>query len=232
MEGLATGRLSGPVDTAPGGLALVQELLNTATRPGAEASHVADLLSDADTANRWLATASAQWVEATGQSDPGLQLGDADLAPLRRFREAVRAAAVGPASEAVSAGGPDGPEPGSAARRSAPSPAASPIPTTAAATVALRFTEDGSVAYGTSASGWRGLAALVTTEALLAQRSGTWERFKTCPFPECGIAFFDRTRNNNRVWHDVRTCGNRTNLRASRQKRRGAESGAAQELSR
>lgn len=223
MEGLATGRLSGPVGTAPGGLALVQELLNTATRPGTEASHVADLLSDADTANRWLAAASAQWVEATGQPDPGLQLGDADLMPLRRFREAVRDAVGGPASEAGSAGSS---ESGSAA----PSPAPAAIPATAAVTVALRFTENGSVAYGTSATGWRGLAALVTTEALLAQRSGTWERFKTCPFPECGIAFFDQTRNNSRVWHDVRTCGNRTNLRASRQKRRDAESAAAQEL--
>lgn len=216
MEGLATGRLSGPVGTAPGGLALVQELLNTATRPGTEASHVADLLSDADTANRWLAAASAQWAEATGQPNPGLHLGEADLKPLRRFREAVRAAAAGPAGSS---------ETGSAA----PSPAPAPIPTTAAVTATLRFTEDGSATYGTSATGWRGLAALVTTEALLAQRSGTWERFKTCPFPECGIAFFDQTRNNNRVWHDVRTCGNRTNLRASRQKRREADSAAGQE---
>ena len=209
MEGLATGRLSRTVGFAPGGLALVQELLNTGTRPAATASHVPELLADADTANRWLAAAGAQWAEATGQPEPGLHLGEADLAPLRRFREAVRAMAAGPVPEADSA---------------------APIPGTAAVNVTLRFADDGRVVYGTSATGWRAIAALVTAETLLAQRTGTWERFKACPYPECGIAFFDQTRNNNRVWHDVRTCGNRTNLRASRQKRRDTGSVATREL--
>lgn len=202
MEGLATGRLSGPVGPAPGGLALVQELLNTATRPADEPSHVADLLAGVDVAGRWLAAASAQWAEATGQPEPELCLGEADLAPLRRLRESVRAlAGGGDATGAV----PPGP-----------------------ANVSLRFDERGQVGYGTSATGWRGVAALVTAEVLLAQRTGAWERFKACPFPRCGIAFFDQTRNNNRVWHDVRICGNRTNLEASRRRRRAAAADPAE----
>lgn len=198
MEGLATGRLRGPVGPAPGGLALVQELLNTATRPADEGSHLADLLADAEGANRWLAAALPQWAEATGQPVPEVvHVGDADLAPLRRLRESVRGLADG--DDTVVPPG--------------------------AANVSLRFADDGRVAYGTTATGWRAVAALVAAEILLAQRTGTWERFKACPFPSCGIAFYDQTRNNNRVWHDVRTCGNRTNLGASRQRRREAEAG-------
>jgi predicted RNA-binding Zn ribbon-like protein len=194
MEGLATGRLHGPGGPAPGGLALVQELLNTGLRPADGPSHLADLLADADAAQRWLAAALAQWAQATGQAAPDLRLGGADLAPLRRLRESVRALAAG-------------------------ADAALPGPVN----VSLRFAEDGRVAYGTAATGWRALAALVAAEILLAQRTGTWERFKACPFPRCGIAFFDQTRNNNRVWHDVRTCGNRTNLQVSRRRRRTAD---------
>jgi predicted RNA-binding Zn ribbon-like protein len=59
---------------------------------------------------------------------------------------------------------------------------------------------------------------------MLAQHSGAWERLETCPYPPCGIAFYDESKNNSRVWHDVKTCGNRTNLAASRGRRR-ADSG-------
>ena len=204
MEGLAAGRLRGSVGPAPAGLTLVQELLNTATRSPHEDSHLPDLLADVDQANRWLAAAAGQWAEATGQPDPGLRLSESDLAPLRRLREAVRTLAVGPA-----AGSPIAPPPGTG-------------------NLTLRFEQDGRVVYGTAAAGWRGVAALVAAEVLLAQRTGDWERFKACPYPECGIAFYDQTRNNNRVWHDVRICGNRTNLGTSRQRRREAAAAADQ----
>jgi predicted RNA-binding Zn ribbon-like protein len=32
----------------------------------------------------------------------------------------------------------------------------------------------------------------------------------------CSAAFFDRSRNNSRVWHDVNVCGNLANLHAHR----------------
>lgn len=170
-------------------------------QPRRQASHLADLLAGAEDASRWLAATVVQWAEATGQPVPELRIGEADLAPLRRLRESVRGLADG--DEAVAVPG--------------------------AASVSLRFGDDGRVVYGTAATGWRGVAALVSAEILVAQRTGTWERFKACPFPSCGIAFYDQTRNNNRVWHDVRTCGNRTNLGASRQRRREAEGEALPE---
>jgi len=36
------------------------------------------------------------------------------------------------------------------------------------------------------------------------------------------VAFFDRSRNNSGVWHDVKFCGNAANLRAFRARQRAA----------
>lgn len=207
MEGLATDRLHLPAGRAPGGLSLVQELVNTATRPKKTGpSRVADLLADEDQANRWLEAALAHWSAQTGQPAPELRLAVADLAPLRRLRESVRALASGDAGVAG----------GASAGRAAPSFAPAGV------SVALRVEADGRVRYGTAATGWRGVATLVTAEILLAQHTASWQRFKTCPFPPCGVAFYDESRNNSRVWDDVRTCGNRVNLAASRERRRTA----------
>jgi predicted RNA-binding Zn ribbon-like protein len=43
---------------------------------------------------------------------------------------------------------------------------------------------------------------------------------KVCRNPRCRVAFYDRSRNNSGVWHDVRTCGNAANLRAHRERQR------------
>jgi hypothetical protein len=91
----------------------------------------------------------------------------------------------------------------------------------APATLAVRLSRGGRMQYSTNASGWRGVAALVAGEILIARHSGGWLRFKVCPYHACGVAFYDDTRNNSRVWHDVRICGNRTNLAAARQRRNG-----------
>ena len=66
------------------------------------------------------------------------------------------------------------------------------------------------------------LTSAVWGEVLLAQHDGRWARLKVCRNPVCPCAFYDGSRNNSRVWHDVRTCGNAANLRASRARRRAA----------
>ena len=207
MDGRETGTLKAPSSRAPGGLALVQDLVNTATRPAEAPSPLGDALATEDSANQWLSAALSAWADATGQPAPALNLGESDLQPLRRLREAVRALAEQ--------------QPGAEHDEGRPRPAPP-----GATSVALHFGDDGRVHYGTAATGWRGVASLVATEILLAQRTGTWERFKACPYEGCGVTFFDHTRNNNRVWHDVRICGNRTNLVASRQRKRDRESSA------
>lgn len=91
-----------------------------------------------------------------------------------------------------------------------------PVPTT------LVVDPDGLLRLQPSGTGVRWLASAVWGEVLLAQRDGRWDRLKVCRNPLCPCAFFDRSRNNSRVWHDVRTCGNVANLRASRARRRAA----------
>jgi len=55
---------------------------------------------------------------------------------------------------------------------------------------------------------------------LMAQTLDTLPRLKLCRNAACGSAFYDRSKNNSGVWHDVHTCGNSANLRASRARRK------------
>ena len=53
-----------------------------------------------------------------------------------------------------------------------------------------------------------------------AMSAGLWQRLKLCHNADCRAAFFDTSRNNSGVWHDVSTCGNTANLRAFRERKR------------
>ena len=66
------------------------------------------------------------------------------------------------------------------------------------------------------------VVSAVLIERLFAERDGTSQRLKLCHNTACSLAFYDRTRNNNGVWHDVHVCGNAINLRASRNRRKVA----------
>jgi predicted RNA-binding Zn ribbon-like protein len=198
--GPATGRLRLPGGLAPGGLCLVQDLVNTGLRLPEHG--LADLLADADTASRWLAGALARWADATGQPVPAISLSAAGLAPLRRLREAVRALATRAGGDQVTHAAPLG-----------------------EARLTLSLEPGGRLGYAPAQPGWRGVAGLVAAEILLAQQRGQWPRFKACPLAACGVAFYDESRNISRVWHDVRTCGNQANLHAYRARRRQATTG-------
>jgi len=84
---------------------------------------------------------------------------------------------------------------------------------------------DGRVVHDPTDEGAAGVLGLVLGELLLAGRDGSLDRLKTCANPACAVAFYDLSRNSSRVWHDVRTCGNVANLRASRARRRSAGAG-------
>jgi predicted RNA-binding Zn ribbon-like protein len=182
--------------SAPRGLRLAQDLVNTAlAEPGYRGRE--DLLAEPDRAAAWLGQALAAWSAATGSPAPPITLDQSDLAPLRDHRELLRAT-LRPA--------PDGP--------AAPS-------REIAARVLLDVAPDGTVRYQPLESGWRAVRALTAAEALLAQATGTWPRLKACAYPPCGLCFYDASPNRARVWHDTKLCGNITNLRASRARRRG-----------
>lgn len=93
-------------------------------------------------------------------------------------------------------------------------------PSTMSATARLDVDPDGTVQLRPSGRGWKYVASEIWAEILLAQRADTWRRLKRCKNEQCGSAFYDRSRNNSGVWHDVKTCGNQANLKASRARRR------------
>ena len=185
---------------ADGGLALVQDLLNTisAGRP-----RQPDLLADLGSAQAWVDAALADRAGTTGQRAPRVELDERGLDELRSLRADLRGAAGGGSQD----------------------PADGTVAYLRSAAVGLALRADGSVVLEPRGQEWRALVGLVLIEALEAQRADTWRRLKLCRNERCGTAFYDRSRNNSGAWHDVRVCGNAVNLRASRARRRAAASG-------
>ncbi|MET8225983.1 CGNR zinc finger domain-containing protein [Streptomyces sp. NPDC005301] len=179
------------LEAAPGGLCVVQDLLNSASMPAAS---IPDLLSDETSAQDWLASSLRTWQEQTGRTAPHITIGGDDPAALRDLRGLVRRWFT----EDVDVVDEHAPRPLEAA-------------------IAYR---DGRLTYEPRGDGAAAVASLVHIEALLASHTGTLSRLKTCRNPDCGAAFYDRSRNGTRVWHDMKTCGNALNLRASRARRR------------
>ena len=165
------------------------------TRPPVGA-RAPDLLQDAPTANAWLQVALKTWSERSGQPLQALSLLGRDLPALRRFRAQLQA-------------------------------------WLADRSVALTIREhllavslrEGQPAYRANQSGSEGIIALVCMEMLLDSRTDGAPRLKVCANPSCGAAFHDNSRNLSRVWHDVKTCGNQANLRASRARKRESQEG-------
>lgn len=176
------------VAPAPGGLCLVQDLLNTA---GMAVASAPDLLGDETAAQRWVDASLRTWGEQASQPSPRISVTGADLPALRALRDHVRGWLDGEAEDL----------------------AAHPL------TVGVAF-RHGGVTREPRGDGADAVASLVRLEMLLSSHTGTLSRLKTCRNPACGVAFYDRSRNTARVWHDMRTCGNVINLRASRARRR------------
>src|ERR1700743_338183 len=47
----------------------------------------------------------------------------------------------------------------------------------------------------------------VSAELLLAQEHDLLRRFKVCRNETCIVAFYDRSKSNTRIWHDMARCG-------------------------
>ncbi|WP_305787818.1 CGNR zinc finger domain-containing protein [Symbioplanes lichenis] len=182
------------VREAPAGLALVQDLLNTR----ATMAYAPDLLATPDDAQRWLTDALAAWSRVAALPAPVLLLSSADLRSVRRLRTTFEGVILAGGRTA----GQDGALP----------PADVPVTLVPDAAGWVRIIPAG--------RGTRWLASALWAETLVAQQAGLWPRLKLCHNVECRAAFFDTSRNNSGVWHDVSTCGNTANLRAFRERRR------------
>lgn len=178
---------------APPGLALVQDLLNSR----AIQQYGADLLANRDDAEAWANQAAARWAHDRGATPVRISLPAADLRALRDLRASLDHLVAGSATAEVE-----------------PTPTPTPTPAT------LTPARDGTVRLTPTGTGWRWLASALWIETFRAQQDGTWARLKLCRNPGCRSAFYDSSRNNSGVWHDVRTCGNVANLRAARERKR------------
>ncbi|WP_231980350.1 CGNR zinc finger domain-containing protein [Mycobacterium sp. E2497] len=150
-----------------------------------------DLLAHTALARDWVEGAVRNWSAARGEELPPPELDDNDLTKLRALRGTLDSLVAGEAPIGRST-----------------------------VTASLAVSDDGAVRLEPSGAGWRWLASALWGEILLSQQADTWRRVKQCHNHRCGSTFYDRSKNNSGVWHDVKTCGNAANLRASRARRR------------
>ncbi|MCC3769607.1 CGNR zinc finger domain-containing protein [Streptomyces sp. UNOC14_S4] len=195
MDWPATAR--GSLTPAPGGLAFVQDLLNTIA---AGKPRMPDLLDRPDDAQEWLDAALACWSRATGRPHAPVPLDNHDVEELRALRADLQ--------HVIRAGIPLPEEPASSG----------PALLTAPAT--MRLGPDGRAHTDPEGTGCGRVASVILIEMYVAQHTDLWRRLKSCRNDRCAVAFYDRSRNNSGVWHDVRVCGNAANLRASRARRK------------
>jgi predicted RNA-binding Zn ribbon-like protein len=176
---------------APASLFLSQELANTIGMD--HVPGVEDLLGEVDTAQHWIDAVVQYWCKSFGASDPHLVISAADLARLRAVRDSLRSIVgehIEPQSDAVLTG-----------------------------TARVAITSSGAhlEPLGSGAS-W--VASAIAIEAANAHAHDSFRRLKFCHAPLCRVAFYDRSKNNSRVWHDTATCGNQANARAHRARQR------------
>jgi hypothetical protein len=152
-----------------------------------------DLLANTTLADEWTANALRAWSAIRGVEAEPPSLTEADLARLRSLRGTIAKLVTGEPMQGRATG-------------------------TVSASFAL--SDAGYVRLEPSGSGWRWLASALWGEILLGQQDGTWRRLKQCHNHRCRSTFYDRSKNNSGVWHNVKTCGNAANLRASRARRR------------
>ena len=66
--------------------------------------------------------------------------------------------------------------------------------------------------------GFAGAMARLLVPVAQAIGDGSWQRVKACRANDCRWAFYDRSRNRSGVWCEMAVCGNRTKVRAYRER--------------
>jgi predicted RNA-binding Zn ribbon-like protein len=84
--------------------------------------------------------------------------------------------------------------------------------------LAVRFGADGSSRLEARADGVSGALARLLIPVVESGADGSWRRMKACRADDCRWAFYDNSRNRSGVWCNMAVCGNRTKVRAYRQR--------------
>jgi predicted RNA-binding Zn ribbon-like protein len=84
----------------------------------------------------------------------------------------------------------------------------------------VRFNADGSVDLTPEADGFAAALARLLAPVARGIDDGSWRRVKACRAEDCRWAFYDRSRNRSGVWCEMAVCGNRTKVRAYRERSR------------
>jgi predicted RNA-binding Zn ribbon-like protein len=180
---------------APEPLALVQALVNTLNRLRGY-----DLLDDRETARWWFSSVAPE-LDAEG-------VGTAEVASLRRLREALRALLRSQT----------GGVPMSPADRAALEDAAARRPLT------IGFDDRGTpgvrAADVAAADPGAALEARVLATLPAAASDGTLMRLKACANPECEWAFYDTSRSRSGNWCVMNLCGARSKMSRYRDRNR------------
>ncbi len=176
-------------DAAPNDLDLVIDFVNTL-----DMEEKTDALATAQDA--------AAWLSERGLLRPmGTRLDEAGRRLAVELREALRSLML------ANNGGPGADEAGAVLERVARE-----------GDLAVRFAGDGTTRLAPGEDGLAGALAGLLAPVALARTDGTWQRVKACREPTCVWAFYDRSRNRSGVWCDMAVCGNRTKVKAYRER--------------
>jgi predicted RNA-binding Zn ribbon-like protein len=162
-----------------------------------------DLLADTELAQKWATSAVQSWARSRDSDLHPPALSTADIEKLRILRATIASLIAGDTAAGDDRG---------------------------AVSASFGLSDTGEVRLEPAGKGWRWLASALWGEILLSQQTGTWRRLKQCHNPDCRSTFYDRSKNNSGVWHNVKVCGNAANLRASRARRRERSVSADQQL--
>jgi predicted RNA-binding Zn ribbon-like protein len=89
---------------------------------------------------------------------------------------------------------------------------------TASAELAVRLRDDGRMELQPRGSGLDAAIARLAAIVFEATVDGRWARLKACPADHCHWAFYDHSRNRSGTWCEMAVCGNRSKVRAYRER--------------
>jgi predicted RNA-binding Zn ribbon-like protein len=151
-----------------------------------------DLLADEASARQWLEPVLQAWCARHDETPPDLDLTESDLRRLRSLRTHLRA-----------------------------------LLSNAGATKELAFAVTvhagpNGVHASPRGQGIAWVESAVASELLIAREHDELRRLKLCRNDRCVLGFYDRSKNNSRVWHDLAHCGTPMHVREYRKRLRGA----------